>query len=237
MHYLQAENLKHKRTFVKKLLFLAPLVTILIGMLSISWFQINAYNWWYVLLCPGFLTLVCSLAEQRDRNKPLPISIKKFCYAKIGIAAIYFSVGNLIFLLLNLAGGFWICSVYAVPLAIGVLRAMAGTFCIILVSLWHIPLCLWLSEKVGIFVTIFLNCGIGSILGILAATSSFWMFCPYSWVSHLMISVLRIMPNGLPVATGVLGMSVWEILLTVGISLIWFVILIYFVTKSFENRR
>lgn len=113
MAYIQAENLKHKRTFTKTLMVLAPFVTALMNFFAPLWFQLNSYNWWYILLYPGFLTLTCALIEQRDNGKlkyravaSLPISQNKVWKAKIGVAGIYSCVGNFIFLALNLLGGF-----------------------------------------------------------------------------------------------------------------------------------
>lgn len=54
MAYIQAENLKHKRTFTKTLIVLAPFVTALMNFFAPLWFQLNSYNWWYILLYPGY---------------------------------------------------------------------------------------------------------------------------------------------------------------------------------------
>ena len=95
MAYIQAENLKHKRTFTKTLIVLAPFVTALMNFFAPLWFQLNSYNWWYILLYPGFLTLTCALIEQRDNGKlkyravaSLPVSQNKVWKAKIGVAGI-----------------------------------------------------------------------------------------------------------------------------------------------------
>ena len=92
MAYIQAENLKHKRTFTKTLIVLAPFVTALMNFFAPLWFQLNSYNWWYNLLYPGFLTLTCALIEQRDNGKlkyravaSLPVSQNKVWKAKIGL--------------------------------------------------------------------------------------------------------------------------------------------------------
>lgn len=244
MFYLQAENLKHKRTFTKTLIILAPIVTALMNIFAPLWFQINSYNWWYILLYPGFLTLICTLVEQRDNSKlkyravfSLPISLGKVWKGKIGIVSIYAFVGNLVFLILNLLGGFAMLAVYKVPLTVGVVQAVAGTACIILTSLWQIPLCLWLSRKVGIFLTVVLNAGLGSVLAIFMATTSLWIVCPYSWAPHLMISVLNILPNGEPVTEQVTVMSFPMIIFTVVISLALYVFLSIYTAKCFEQRE
>lgn len=243
MNCLQAEHLKNKRTFAQKLIVIAPIITLLMNILAPLWFQINSYNWWYILLYPGFLTLVCVLLEQRDNNKlqyraifTLPVDLKKVWYAKIGISGLYVVLGNLLFLTLNLLGGYIIWATYEIPLAIDILRAISGTLCIIIASLWEIPLALWLSKKVGIFLTIVLNVGIGSVLGILAATSNFWFLCPYSWVPRLMILVLKIMPNGVPVTVQNTPHSFLEIGGTLLFSMIAFILFSIFTAKGFEKE-
>ena len=88
----------------------------------------------------------------------------------------------------------------------------------------------------GIFVAVILNAGLGSVLGIFTATTSLWMICPYSWVPHLMISVLGILPNGEPVADRSAAMSFWMILLVLVISLVWFAVLSCLTAKWFEKK-
>lgn len=244
MNYLQAEHLKHKRAFVRKLLYLFPLITVLISFLAPLWFQINSYNWWYILLCPGLLTLICSLVERRDNDKlkyqailSLPISLNCVWKSKIGIAAIYYFLGNIIFLCLNLAGGFFFQVTMGLSMTIDVWSAMVGTFCIVLMNLWEIPLCLWLSRRFGMFVAVFLNCGIGSILGVFGGDSYLWLLCPYSWVPHLMIFVLGIMPNGLPVPVENREVSIVMIGITILLSLGLFGGLSLWTAKWFAKRR
>ena len=243
MNYLQAEHLKHKRTFAKKLIVLAPMITALMNILGPLWYQINSYNWWYILLCPGFLTLVCALLEQRDNGKlqyravfTLPCNLKKAWGAKIGIAGFYVILGNLLFLILNLLGGYLMLAVYKIPLTIGILQAVSGTLCIIIASLWEVPLSLWLSRKTSIFWAIVLNVGLGSVLGILASTSEFWMVCPYSWVPHLMISVLNIMPSGVPAAAQNAPLPFGEIAVTLLLSVAVFLVLSWVTARGFEKE-
>lgn len=241
MNYLQSENLKHRRTFTKKLPFLAPAITALMNLFAPLWFQLNSYNWWYILIYPGCLTLICALTEQRDNGKlkyrailPLPVHLKKVWKAKIGVAGIYAALGNLLFLALNLLGGYAILSIYKLPLTISVLQALSGTLCIIILSLWEIPLCLWLSKKVGIFLTVVLNVGVGSILGILGATTDLWFLYPYSWTPRLMIYILGILPNGEPVTIQTTPFLTIGLILL--LSILLFVFLSLFTSKDFEKE-
>lgn len=82
MAYIQAENLKHKRTFTKTLIVLAPFVTALMNFFAPLWFQLNSYNWWYILLYPGFLTLTCALIEQRDNGTKISCRCFIACFAE-----------------------------------------------------------------------------------------------------------------------------------------------------------
>ena len=215
MNYLKAEHLKHKRTFTRKLIILAPLVTAIMNIFAPLWYQINSYNWWYILLYPGFLTLICVLVEQRDNGKlkyrsilSLPVSLNRVCSAKIEIASIYVVLGNLIFLMLNILGGFGILTIYKIPFTIDIWQAVSGTICIVITSLWTF-----------------------------VANTFLWIICPYSWVPHLMISVLGILPNGEPVANQGMTMSFLTIILMLCISLLLFVILSYVAGRCFNKQE
>lgn len=88
---IKAERLKWKKTFIPKLLWLAPIVTLLMsaGLMGGSFFQTGAYNWWYVLLLPGTLTLCCALVIEKDAKLKyhsvlaLPLDLKKIWFGKI----------------------------------------------------------------------------------------------------------------------------------------------------------
>ena len=244
MHYLKSENLKHKRTFTRILIFLAPAVTVLMTSFSPMWFQVNAFNWWYVFLCPGFLTLLCALIEQRDGGKkkyravfPLPVSLSKIWRAKIETAGLYVLIGNLFFLALNVLGGFILMHLSGQPMIIGVSNALLGTACIILASLWEIPFCLWLSKKTGLFLALMINVGLGSVLGVLAASTSYWIYCPYSWAPRLMVPILNIMPNGTLAQEQLLETPPVLIFLALALSLLMFIFLSLITGKQFARQE
>lgn len=183
------------------------------------------------------------MIEQRDNGKlkyravaSLPVSQNKVWKAKIGVAGIYSCVGNFIFLALNLLGGFAILVINEIPdnrnLA-GCGRNSLYCHCKPMGS----SAVLMVIKKVGIFVTVILNAGLGSVLGIFTATTSLWMICPYSWVPHLMISVLGILPNGEPVADQSTAMAFWMIILVLVISLAWFAALSFLTARWFEKKE
>lgn len=244
MRYLKSENLKHKHTFTRVLILLAPVVTVLMTSLAPMWFQVNAFNWWYVFLYPGFLTLLCVMIEHRDSGKKkyqtvftLPVSLSKIWLAKIETTGLYVLIGNLIFLILNVLGGFILVQLAGQAMMICVSNAFLGTVCIILTTLWQIPFCLWLAKKTGLFLALMLNAGIGSFLGVLLASTSSWFFCPYSWASRLMIPILHIMPNGTLAQDVAFEMAPITVVLTLAASLLLFVFLSVITTKEFEKQE
>ena len=140
-NYISSEYLKHKNTFAKKLVWLAPILTLCLNVLTPMWYQQNSYNWWYVFLYPGCLTLLSILIIQRDNGKlkcrailSLPVDLKKVWYAKIITCIIYIVLANTILMLCNVAGGFIIQHIFDIPMTISPMQALFGTLCIILAS-------------------------------------------------------------------------------------------------------
>ena len=139
-NYISSEYLKHKNTFAKKLVWLAPILTLCLNILAPMWYQQNSYNWWYVFLYPGCLTLLSILIIQRDNGKlkfrailSLPVDLKKVWYAKIITCIIYIVLANTILMLCNVAGGFIIQHIFDIPMTISPMQALFGTLCIMLV--------------------------------------------------------------------------------------------------------
>lgn len=243
--YISAEILKQKHTFTKKMVWLAPAVTLLLSILAPLWFQQNSYNWWYIMLYPGFLTLLCIFVNQKDGGKlkyravyPLPINLEKFWYAKIVVCMLYAAVANTILMVCNVAGGFFFSLLFKLPMKIHVSRAVLGSFLIVAVSAWNIPLCLWLSKKVGAFATLLFNIGFSLVLGILCADSDLWIICPYSWVARLMVPVLHILPNGEAVfADSALMVAPVGVCITFIFAVLLFLLVSRTTAKWFKNQE
>ncbi|MVB12290.1 hypothetical protein CAFE_30230 [Caprobacter fermentans] len=206
LNFLKAENLKCRRTFAKKLVLIAPLLTVLLsGILSGMYLVQNGYNWWYTLLLPGFITLTTSLVNQIEDRKlryrsvfPLPVSLQKIWISKVLLIAVYTAAACILHL-----AGISLGKFLMTPSSTITVSRMAGaTLILIIVSLWQIPFCLFLSKKFGLMAAMLINLGAGLILDFFAATESFWWACPYSWATRLMCPVLGILPNGTLAAQG-----------------------------------
>ena len=244
--YIRSEWMKHRRTFVMKILILAPVITLLMNVFAPMWYQQNSFNWWYILLFPGFLTLLCTICEQRDGGKmkyrsliPLSIKLENVWIAKATVILLFDIAANLVFLSLNMLGGVAVFLIYEIPISISLIQAATGIFYMIVASMWEIPVCLWLSKKVGAFATVVINAGIGSFLGVALANTKFWIFCPYSWISRLMVPAIGILPNGVPVSeeAGNLPVPVAMIVLALLFSVILSFTLLRLSAKSFSQQE
>lgn len=228
VRYFKAETLKLKRTFTRKLVLLAPLATLLLTWsLAAIWFQVNAFNWWYILLMPGFIALICALSDQKETKKlgyrgvlSLPVSLKKVWIAKNLTMAFYAALTDLVLLIGILLGSASVPN----PLPFG--ASCFGMLLIFITSLWQIPLCLFLSRKFGIVGTVILQVGMGNVLGILFATKSNWWLCPYSWTARIMTPVLGILPNGTLAQSGDPLLNPTVIPIAIALSLLLFVLLL-----------
>ena len=68
--YFQAEKLKNRHTFLWGLTILMPLVcSLLSAQLTHRYFAMDGYNWWYMMMMPGFLTIICGLVGGKDLKK------------------------------------------------------------------------------------------------------------------------------------------------------------------------
>lgn len=140
-------------------------------------------------------------------------------------------------MLCNVAGGFIIQHIFDIPMTISPIQALCGTLCIILASIWNIPLCLWFAKKMGVFATLILNVGMSFMLGTLGANTNFWFVCPYSWVTRLMVPTLRILPNGEPATGSALSTPLPLIIMTICLSLVLLYIISKLTAKSFTKQE
>ncbi|WP_420538906.1 lantibiotic immunity ABC transporter MutE/EpiE family permease subunit [Paenibacillus polymyxa] len=199
---IAAEHLKLKRTFTKKLVWLAPIVTLLLctGLMGGHMFQSASYNWWYIMLLPGALTLMCSGVIQKDGKKlkyrailGMSVDLAQVWYGKIGVCVRLLMVSSIILFVGITLGGFVFSS--SVTLA----GSVAATLILFVTFLWQIPLCLFLTDRIGMFSTLIINMLGNVACTILFATSSIWWAVPYAIPARLMCAVIQVLPNGLAI--------------------------------------
>lgn len=243
--YLKAENLKMKRTFARKLIIIAPVCILIFACIQMGYFALNLFNWWYTLILPGVLTLMAALVEQHEGGKlayraldPLPVDLRRVWLAKILLADLYAiaATGILIAGLAAVTAAFSLFGGTS-PDSIGLGQIGLACLLLILDTLWQIPLCVFLSRKLGMLWALLINIVGGTVAAIACATQSFWWACPWSWTARLMVPAIGVLPSGLLAETGdpLLATSV----LPVGIVLLLAasVLLLILVPRSLASRE
>lgn len=236
---MKAEQLKWKRTFIPKLLWLTPLITLLISavLMGGEYFQTGAYNWWYTMLLPGALTICCALVIEKDKKikyhsiLALPLDLKRIWLGKIVTSSIWLFLITIIFFGGITAGG--LLFGHSLPIT----SSLLSTFVIFLTFLWQIPLCLFLAAKLGTYLTILLNV-VANIVGIVAfADGEMWYYYPFAIGARLLCSTLGILPNGLLVPQGSPLLDKGVILPGLLIALAWFMMISFLTAKWFTKRE
>ncbi|NFO90932.1 MULTISPECIES: lantibiotic immunity ABC transporter MutE/EpiE family permease subunit [unclassified Clostridium] len=201
LKYFLAENRKTKNTFLNKLVWLAPVLTILLSaFLAMDYFQVDSYNWWYMMMLPGSLSLGCCLLNRIDRkmkNKAvicLPIDLKKVWFAKILVGIKNLSISCIIIFILSELGVFLINSNSINEIAL--INELYASILLIVTFMWQIPLNFFLEDKIGLFWSIILSFAVNISFGTMAVKSYWWMI-PFSYPPRMMCPVLGILPNGL----------------------------------------
>ena len=198
---MSAEYQKLKRTFTKKMIWLVPMATMLFcaGLSSGEGFQNGSYNWWYVMMLPGMLTLICANVIEKDKKKLyyrgilcLPVNPQKIWLGKIGICVFLYLVSCLTFFAGNVLGGLYYGS--SIPMT----QNIAGSVLLFITFLWQIPFCMFLTDRMELFSAVFINLAGNIGCAIFVAKTSYW-WIPYAIPARLMCPVIKVLPNGLPV--------------------------------------
>lgn len=243
INYILAENLKHKGTFLKKLLVIMPISLILLSLfLMPSYFTTNSYNWWYVIIMPATFALIPAMMDRKESRKlnyravfPLNINLKKLWVSKIITAFIYMSIAAIIHML----------GVYIFQFLIGeqltpnyrFSTLLFASFLLIITNIWQVPLCFFLAKKFSFIASITINAVLGLALGILISDSAFWIYCPYSWGIRLMIPVMHILPSGVLIKASNPMISNTSLLIPCILSICLFTLLTMISAKWFSKQE
>lgn len=225
---LRSERIKMCHSFGGYLPLSAVLlqVTISFGLsMGTSYYSVNAWNWWYTMILPGMLSVLCYIAVKQEKKQQYVNMLTTHvppvrCWSgKILHCALRLFMANLLIFAGTAAGG--MLTGTSIPFANGFAAALLLTVC----SLWEIPLYLMLGVRFGMFATIFtcMALTVGSLITL--GASRLWWICPASIPFRLMCPVLQIMPNGLLVEAGSGYMAADVILPGAVLSLIWFGVL------------
>lgn len=250
MNYWKAERMKYRHTFMKPTAVLMPLAGIAAAaILTAQYFVMDCYNWWYMMLAPGTIAILCGMIGEKDRRQKnrticaLPICLGKVWDAKVltaagasGLSVLVLWAGTMLtalFLGMGQAG--------AADGSAGAGRLLLAAALIWVTSLWQIPLCLWLTQKLGSIVMLLIHLSVYALLSVVLSLQSWFWVLPAGITPRLMCVVLRILPNGLAAKEGNLTFSpellspdvLWAGILS---SLGWLAFLWLFGRRSYERQ-
>lgn len=226
---IRAEQLKMAHTFGKMLPVVAAVLNLFLALFMLAGvknvFPAGAWNWWYGMLLPGMLAILCYLNIKKEKKikyyniLALQVPVEKSWVGKIICISLSLLLANLIIFAGTLIGGA-ILGTTITPLG-----GICGAILLTISYLWEIPLFLFLSAKFGMFVSIFSSMVL-SVTGVVTlADSDLWWSYPASIPIRLMCPVLGILPNGLlvPADSELNNMNV--VFPGVLLSILWFIVL------------
>lgn len=248
--YFQAEKLKNRHTFLWGLTILMPLVcSFLSAQLTHRYFAMDGYNWWYMMIMPGFLTITCGLVGGKDLKKQnrtigsLPADMGKIWDAKVLLCAVASGMATLaltafvFFGTLLLKDGLHM--VFINPPSFG--NQILAAVLIWITSLWQLPFCLFLTQKTGVLSAAVLNLAAGQIVGPLASLKVWFFLIPYGITPRVMCPVIKTLPNGFVAEPGQLTytdalMDPFMAVAGAAVSLLWFVLIWYLGRKWYRKK-
>lgn len=248
--YFQAEKLKYHHTFLTGLVIWMPLtVVFLSAWLTHDYFTIDCYNWWYIGLYPGLIGVLCGTIGGKDKEKKnytiwsLPCSMKKIWDAKVLTGALWSGIAMSCMIIFTIVMGkvleimmnrtFIVQPTLKAQLTAGVI--------IWLTTLWQIPFCLFLSQKMGTFLMFLLHMGSYTIISTVISLKSWFAFWPGAITSRLMCSVLGVLPNGLLAVEGQMTWSpelveTQNLLIGIPAAVFWFFVFWRGSRESFQRQ-
>ena len=220
-NYIFAENLKHKHSFLLKILFIAPIISLLVAFVLMPlYFSVNAYNWWYVMIMPATFALIPAMMHRKEERKlnyravfSLNVDLKKIWISKILTASIYLSITAILHMLGVFVFQFFIGEQLTGNYAFTTL--LFASVLLVITNIWQVPFCFFLAKKFG----------------------SMWIYCPYSWGIRLMVPVMRILPNGVPTEVSNPMILNTSLLVPCILSICLFTLLTFITAKWFSKQE
>ena len=237
---VRAEYLKTRRSMGRMLIWAFPVfVFVLAVVLTLG--MTNAYaesvwNWWYTLLLPGMLAIICYLSIAREKKTryyhlmTLSVSRRKLMMGKIIYMGCVILVSDMIIFAGAASGGFLLTT--CVPLG----GALEAVLVLTITQLWEIPLFLFLSERFGMIVEL-LACLVLTVGGVIIAPTGKWYFFVSSIPMRILCPLLHVLPNGIRAEEGNPLLDAGVVFPGICLSIIWFIAATYLFLNWFDKRE
>ena len=248
--FFQAEKLKYCHTPVRPIIIFMPLLTVFLSAwLMGSYFSVDAYNWWYIGIYPGVLGILCSIIGRKDKVKKnytiwsLPCKMEKIWDAKIAVGAVFSGISVIVLTVLIVLGENLIEHIFKQQMRASITfgTQLLTALVLWLTTLWMIPFCLFLSQKIGTFLMLILHMGIYTVLSAIVSLKPYFFLFPGAITARVMCPLIKVLPNGLLFEPGQLTYSpeLGEISgLWIGIlsAIVWFLICWLYSRKWFQKQ-
>lgn len=240
INIVKAEYQKTKRSMRRRLIWVFPVITFALAFVLTLGMQ-NAYaesvwNWWYTLLLPGMLAVICylSVAQEKKTNyynlMTLSTSKRKLMMGKIIYMGCVILVSNMIVFAGASLGGFLLTT--RVPLGGAAITVLLLT----ITQLWEIPVFLYLSERFGMIAEL-LVCLFLTVVGTIIAPTGKWYLLVSAIPMRILCPLLHIMPNGIPAGCGNPLLDLGVVVPGICLSVIWFVCAVMLFLNWFDKRE
>lgn len=214
--YYPAEHWKHRHTIYSRLYIIMPAIAVTMAfLLASSYGTIDAYNWWYMTLLPGTVSIVCCMVSQADKKlhnravAALPVDLRHVWDAKVIFCIRAVILGNIILSLLTSVAAI-VSELAAGVIMLADITLVQGAAAVVVMTIgciWQIPLCLWANERFGLYPTLLANLALNLYGTIVVSLGSSWLINPYSVTARLMCPLIKVLPNGLIAEEGSLTYS------------------------------
>lgn len=243
--YIISEHLKTKKTVLRKLVLFIPVLCVLVtysfnalgGEETIPQTLVTILNHWSLLWMPALIVLLTGLIHNHEKKSTqyktiigFPIHLQSSWLAKSFLIAGYTFFSICVLGLLILLLRFIVMPHLVQP--VSMLNIVISLFLSWLLTLWQIPVCLWLAKKINYFILIIINCIVNLELGTGYATSENWWVIPWSWPLRVDVPLLRLHPNGIPLDSTSTLLSFNVIPIAVISACVLYILALFFTRKA-----
>lgn len=218
---IQSELLKMRHTFSMKLVFAAPLVTALLGvLLSGSFAQLSIYNWWYTILLPVVVSMWAASMIVREKNTGmqnvvcLPVRYETIWLGKTLAGTVMLLGTNLLLWLITTAMGF------LTGMTVSPLDGLIGCMLLFLTYLWQIPFTMLLASFMGYFPAVLGSAAANVLLSAFGTENGWFLLNPYAIPARIVCPFFKMYHNGIPLESGSPLLSGASVFPTLVISLL-----------------
>lgn len=196
----------------------------------------SVWNWWYTLLLPGMLAVICylSMACEKKINyynlMTLSTGKRKLMLGKIIYTGCIILISNMIVFAGASSGGLLLTT--RVPLDGAVIAVLLLT----VTQLWEIPVFLFLSERFGM-ITELLICLFLTVGGTIMAQTGKWYLLASAIPMRILCPLLHILPNGIPAEEENPLLDMGVVAPGICLSVIWFVFATVLFLNWFDKRE